>query len=88
MPKGPLWWRGIFLTRTEISRFFLAAEAEVASYTAIEPAFELGDPQTDGQGSVPTEVSFTFNKLNNITGLKAEITVRQDRSNKSFYSSI
>ena len=34
----------------------------------------MGDPQTDGQANVTTEISFTFGKLKNITGLKAEIS--------------
>ena len=64
-------WRLLF-TRDAITS---TVEAQAASYDLIEPAFELGDPQTDGQANVPTEVSFTFNhKLKNITGLKAEIT--------------
>ena len=36
-------------------------DADNATYYPILPSYYLGDPQTDGQENVPTEIYFSFN---------------------------
>ena len=61
----------LYYTNDSISSI---SDAENATYYEILSPYYLGDPQTDGQENVPTEVYFSFNIPLLASGLKAEIT--------------
>ena len=72
----------VHLRRRGVWTFFYTNEvinndidAESIEYNEITPSFYIGDPQTDGQNLVPTEIYLKFFDRNIIiTGLKVEIT--------------